>query len=58
MQLTTQAGDIVLYNSNQIVVFYGSNSWSYTKLAAIADLEGWEEALGDGSVEITFSIGE
>ena len=58
IQMTTQSGDIVLYNSNQIVVFYGSNSWSYTKLATIADLTGWEEALGDGSVEITFSIGE
>lgn len=29
-QTTTQAGDIVLYNSNRIVIFYGSNSWSYT----------------------------
>src|SRR5699024_3344108 len=31
-QITTQAGDIVLYNSSQIVIFYDSNSWSYTKL--------------------------
>lgn len=58
MQLTTQAGDIVLYNSSQIVVFYGSNSWSYTKLATITDLTGWEEALGNDNVQITFSIGE
>ena len=27
-QTTTQSGDIVLYNGNQIVIFYGSNSWS------------------------------
>ncbi len=32
-QTTTQAGDIVLYQGNQIVLFYGSNSWSYTPLA-------------------------
>lgn len=57
-QTTTQAGDIVLYNSSQIVIFYGSNSWSYTRLARIDDLTGWAEALGDGDVTVTFSIGE
>lgn len=56
-QTTTQAGDIVLYNSNQIVIFYGSNSWSYTRLGKIDDLTGWEEALGSGDVTVTFSIG-
>ena len=55
---TTQAGDIVLYNGNQIVIFYGSNSWSYTCLGKIDDLSGWEEALGSGDVTVTFSIGE
>jgi hypothetical protein len=34
-QTTTQAGDIVLYSGNQIVVFYGSNSWSYTRLGHV-----------------------
>ncbi len=57
-QLTTQAGDIVLYNNNQIVIFYGSNSWSYTKIGKIDDLSGWEDALGNGDVTVTFSIGE
>ncbi|MDO4623109.1 MAG: cyclophilin-like fold protein [Eubacteriales bacterium] len=55
-QMTTQRGDIVLYNGNQVVVFYGSNSWSYTKLGHIEDLTGWEEALGNGDVTITFSV--
>lgn len=32
IQMTTYNGDIVLYNSSNIVVFYGSNTWSYTKL--------------------------
>ena len=54
-QTTTQAGDIVLYNGNQIVIFYGSNSWSYTRLGKIDDLTGWEEALGSGDVTVTFS---
>ena len=35
VQMTTEAGDIVLYAGSNIVVFYGSNSWSYTKLGKI-----------------------
>ena len=55
-QTTTQAGDIVLYNGNQIVIFYGSNSWSYTRLGHIDDLTSWEEALGSGDVTVIFSL--
>lgn len=55
-QMTTQSGDIVLYNGNQIVIFYGSNSWSYTRLGKIDDLSGWKDALGSGDVTVTFSI--
>ena len=55
-QTTTQAGDIVLYQGNQIVIFYGSNSWSYTRLGKIDDLDGWEDALGNGDVTVTFEL--
>lgn len=34
--ITTSSGDICLYQSNQIVIFYGSNTWSYTKLGHIS----------------------
>ena len=37
-QMTTQPGDIVLYSGNQLVVFFGPNSWSYTKLGHISGL--------------------
>lgn len=57
-KMTTQAGDIVLYSGNQIVMFYGSNSWDYTKIGRIDDLSGWEDALGTGSVTAIFSIAE
>lgn len=57
-QITAQSGDIILYNANQIVIFYGSNSWSYTRLGRIDDLTGWTEALGRGNVTVTFSLGE
>jgi hypothetical protein len=55
-QITTKSGDIVLYQGNQIVMFYGSNSWSYTKLGHIDDLSGWKEALGRGDVTVTLSL--
>ena len=38
VQTTTQPGDIVLYSGNQLVVFFGSNSWSYTRLGHIEGL--------------------
>ena len=50
-QITTEFGDIVLYSGNQIVVFYGSNSWAYTKLGHI-DLSEEEltQLFGNGDV--------
>ena len=42
VQMTTQPGDIVLYSGNQLVVFFGSNSWSYTKLGHINGLSAHE----------------
>ena len=55
VQTTTEPGDIVLYSGNQIVVFYGSNSWTYTRLGHITDKNEQEltELLGNGNVEIT-----
>ena len=37
VQMTTEPGDIVLYSGNNLVVFFGNNSWSYTKLGKIKD---------------------
>ena len=57
-QTTTSSGDIVLYSGNQLVVFYGSNSWAYTRLGHISDKTDAEiEALlSKGDVTITLSI--
>ena len=57
-QTTTVAGDIVLYNGNNIVMFYGSNSWSYTRIGKIDDLANWATALGSGSVTAIFTLAE
>lgn len=53
-QITTNPGDIVLYTSDQMVLFYGSNSWSYTKLGHIEGLTRQEltDLLGKDSVEV------
>ena len=52
----TDYGDVVLYSGDQIVVFYGSNSWAYTRLGHI-DLSQKEmsDLLGNGDVTITLT---
>jgi len=57
-QTTTVSGDVVLYAGNQLVVFYGSNSWAYTRLGHITDQtpEQMKALLGSGDVTITLSI--
>ena len=59
-QTVTEPGDIVLYSGNQIVVFYGSNTWAYTRLGHILDKSAQElaELLGSGDVTITIGKGQ
>ena len=56
-QTVTDSGDIVLYSGNQIVIFYGSNSWAYTRLGKITDKNAQQlkELLGNGDVTITIT---
>ena len=56
MQITTQPGDIILYQGNQITIYYGTNTWSFTRLARINDPTGLQEKLGDGPVAVIFSL--
>ena len=60
VQMTAQPGDIVLYQGNSIVFFYGSNSWSYAKLGEIRDVDRGEleEILGGAETELTLSLTE
>jgi hypothetical protein len=52
-----KAGDIMLYTSDQMVIFYGSNSWAYTRLGKITDKSAKELAdlLGGYGVKVTVS---
>lgn len=56
--ITTSAGDIVLYQGNQISLFYNSNSWSYTKLGRVQNVSETElkNILGSGDVTLILSI--
>ena len=57
VQTTTSAGDIVLYSGSNIVIFYGSNTWSYTRLGRITGMSDSKltELLGNGDVTVTLS---
>ncbi len=59
VQTVTEPGDIVLYSGNSIVLFYGSNSWAYTRLGKIQGLDENElrELLGSGDVSIRLVMG-
>ena len=59
-QITTQPGDVILYSGNQIVLFYGSNSWSYTRIGKIEygtleELKSFLKA-GQGKISVTLSL--
>ena len=56
--ITTSAGDIVLYQGNQISLFYNSNSWNYTRLGEIQNVSSGElkNILGNGDVTLTFTL--
>jgi hypothetical protein len=57
-QITTQPGDVILYNGNQLVVFFGSNSWSYTRLGRIEGMSQSElnDFLNVSSCRIILSL--
>lgn len=55
--ITTVPGDIMLYTSSNMVIFYGSNSWAYTRLGRITDKSDQElkELLGGSGVTVTIT---
>jgi hypothetical protein len=56
--ITTEAGDIILYQGNALVIYYASNSWPFTRLGKIDNITQKElkDLLGDGDVTVTLSL--
>ena len=54
-QITTKAGDLILYQGNQLSLYYDVNSWNFTKLGEIKNTSTKElkELLGSGDVKLT-----
>lgn len=57
-QISTGAGDIILYQGNSLVIYYDTNSWNFTRIGKIEGVTGEEilEAFGAGDVTVTFSL--
>ena len=57
-QITTEPGDVILYQGDQITIYYGVNSWRFTRLGKVQDLSRAElkEVLGGGDVTVRFSL--
>ena len=59
-RISTQPGDVILYSGNQLVLFYGTNSWSYTRIgkmeyATLDELKSFLRA-GQGKITVTLSL--
>ena len=59
-QITTEPGDIILYQSNSLVIYYDTNSWNFTRIGKINDVTQEEllDALGSGDVSVTFALSD
>ena len=59
-QINAQPGDVILYNGSNICIFYGTNSWSYTRLGKIDGLSESELRTflkaGEGNISVTLSL--
>ena len=58
-RITTVPGDLILYQGDQITIYYDENTWNFTRLGHIADLEQTDlkALLGEGSVTVRFRAG-
>ena len=55
-KITTVPGDIILYQGNQITIYYDENTWDFTRLAKINYVTKEEllDVLGEGDVTVSF----
>lgn len=55
---TTGLGDLILYQGHNLVIYYDTNSWNFTRLGKIDNVDGAQlkSALGEGGVTVTLSL--
>lgn len=58
--ITTEAGDLILYQGSAFVIYYAPNSWTFTRLGKIDNItqEKLKDVLGNGDVSVTLSLPE
>lgn len=55
--ITTSAGDVILYQGNKLTIYYDTNTWTFTKVAKIRNADSsLKSKLGEGNVKVTLSI--
>lgn len=59
-QITTEAGDLILYQGNSFVIYYAPNTWNFTRLGKIngVSAEELQDILGEGDITVTLSLAE
>nr|WP_277258657.1 cyclophilin-like fold protein [Merdimonas faecis] len=59
-QITTEAGDLILYQGNSLVIYYAPNTWNFTRLGKIngVSAEELQDILGEGDITVTLSLAE
>ena len=57
-QITTKPGDVILYQGNNICLYYGTNTWNFTKIGEVinADDNELKSILGGGNVTLTLKL--
>lgn len=57
-EITTSAGDVILYQGNQLTIYYDVNTWSFTRVAKIRGADSsLKDQLGEGDINVTLSLG-
>jgi hypothetical protein len=57
-RITTEPGDLILYQGNSLVIYYAPNTWTFTRLGKINDItqDELKKALGEGNATVTLEV--
>ena len=59
ISITTVPGDVILYQGDNLTIYYDENTWTFTRVARIEGVtrEGLINAFGEGNVTVTIALG-